>query len=86
MPKNKKPKNADEPYDRFEIVKEDDGTYRAVFYNAAIRRRFTRDWPADILETLVSRQKHFRELGYVSPVTDDAIRHLREAMNLPTLQ
>lgn len=85
MPRYKEddPNNADAPYDGVEIVKDGNGELQAKFYMAAERDPGLE--PLHSLETLMDRQKHFHGEGRSCPVTDKAIRLLRQAMNLPEL-
>lgn len=86
MPKKKKntPENADEPYDSVRIEKDASGKYCAVFYVAAERHENHPEF-LDGLEFLVIQQRLFHNAGFICPLTDKAIRLLREAMNLPDL-
>lgn len=81
---DKKPENADDPYDSVEIQKQSDGTYRAMFYVAA-KRRSEKFFPVGSLDTLLDQQKAWHSAGYICPLTDRAIRLLRQAMDLPEL-
>lgn len=86
MSKKTEAENPDDPYDSVKIQQYEDGTYCVVFYIAVHEHsRAIADWPSDTLETLTLRQAHYREQGTPSPLTDRALRLLRQAMKLPEL-
>lgn len=82
--KNNELRNGDYPFDRFKIVMDDEGSYCAFFYIAA-RYRWDNKGFFLSLDDLQESQVNSRKEGLNSPLTSQAIRLLRQAMNLPEL-